>query len=157
MLEVTVVRTVGKDEFSYRRFEQLVQIPAVSKLTPATARQAIAIAFGGTSNATVYDAKAGYGYRVYDKSARKVRLEGEVTMTQANFVNIDERYGDEYEVTIQDYLDINPEGDFEEVGNEIRELFDHEWFQHHQDILQGRNITMTGNFTGYMVVARRNA
>lgn len=75
MLEVQVVRTVGTDGFDYQRFEALVQISAVSKLTPATARQAIAIAFGGTSNATVYDKQAGYGYRVYEKSARKVRFE----------------------------------------------------------------------------------
>jgi len=74
MLEVKVIRTVGKDEFDFERHEALVQIPALSKLTPSAARQAIAIAFGGTSNATVYDAKAGYGYRVYEKSARKVRF-----------------------------------------------------------------------------------
>lgn len=75
MLEVTVIRTVGSNEFDYRRFEQLVQIRGVDTLTPKTARIAIRIAFGGSSNATVYDKKAGYGYRVYDKSARKVKFD----------------------------------------------------------------------------------
>lgn len=72
----------------------------------------------------------------------------------SEFINIDERYGDEYPVIIQDYLDINPEGDFEVVGDEIRELYNEEWFRYHQDIASSRNITMTGNFTGYVVVAR---
>lgn len=75
MLEVQVIRTVGSNEFDYRRFEATVQIPAVSKLTPSTARQAITIAFGDAGNATVCDMKAGYGYRVYEKSARKIRFE----------------------------------------------------------------------------------
>lgn len=75
MLEVKVIRTTGTNEFDYRRHEQLVQIRGVDKLTPKTARQAIAIAFGGTSNASVYDMQAGYGYRVYGSSARKVRME----------------------------------------------------------------------------------
>jgi len=74
-LEVKVVRTVGKDEFDYQRFEQIVRIPSAKKLTPQTARIAIGIAFGGSSNASVYDMSAGYGYRVYDKSARKVHMD----------------------------------------------------------------------------------
>lgn len=75
VLEVKVVRTVGSNEFDYQRFEHLVQIRGVDKLTPKTARQAIAIAFGSTGNASVYDMHAGYGYRVYGSSARKVHME----------------------------------------------------------------------------------
>lgn len=68
MLTVKVVRTVTRPE--YRRFDATVQIPNAAILTPAIARQAIGIAFGGRDGATVWG--DGYGYRVYPNSVRKV-------------------------------------------------------------------------------------
>jgi len=42
-------------------------------------------------------------------------------MNEQIFINISERYGDEVEVTIEDYQDLNPEATFEIIGSEIRE------------------------------------
>lgn len=38
------------------------------------------------------------------------------------FINISERYGEQVEVTIADYQALNPNGCFEIVDNDIREL-----------------------------------
>ena len=66
MLELTVRRTVTSPEFQV--FTQHVSIRA-DKLTPTSARQAIAVAFGsGTGEVTCDD---GYGYKVYPNSVRK--------------------------------------------------------------------------------------
>lgn len=37
------------------------------------------------------------------------------------FINIDERYGEQVEVTIADYRDLNPQGEFEQKVDYIRE------------------------------------
>lgn len=42
------------------------------------------------------------------------------------FVNISERYGDAVEVTIDDYRELNPEGEFVADSDEIREYFSDE-------------------------------
>ncbi len=39
------------------------------------------------------------------------------------FINIDDRYGPQEELTLEDYYWFNPEGDFRIVGDEIREYF----------------------------------
>ena len=39
------------------------------------------------------------------------------------YVNISEKYGDQVKVTIADYKDLNPEGQFEIICDEIRERF----------------------------------
>ena len=75
MLEVTVVRKVG-----YQVHQVQVQLNGVEKLTPASARAAINVAFGGGTGTVWYhdfDYETGerfneFGYRVYEKSARKV-------------------------------------------------------------------------------------
>lgn len=39
--------------------------------------------------------------------------ESETTETpDATYINIDERYGDAYSVTLEDYIELNPDGDF---------------------------------------------
>lgn len=38
------------------------------------------------------------------------------------YINISERYGEQVEVTVSDYQALNPDGQFVEVDNEIREL-----------------------------------
>lgn len=38
------------------------------------------------------------------------------------YINISERYGEQVEATIADYLALNPNGKFIETENEIREL-----------------------------------
>lgn len=69
MLQVTVTRTVTSP--SYQVFTQNVSIRA-EKLTPTSARQAIAAAFGsGTGEVTCSD---GYGYKVYPNSVRKFQV-----------------------------------------------------------------------------------
>jgi hypothetical protein len=45
------------------------------RLTPRMARQALRIAQGNDLTGTVFDRENGYGYRVYARSARKLRLE----------------------------------------------------------------------------------
>ena len=37
------------------------------------------------------------------------------------FINVSDRYGDQVEVTIKDYQELNPDGNFEVKGDEIRE------------------------------------
>lgn len=39
------------------------------------------------------------------------------------YVNISEKYGDRVEVTIADYKELNPDGQFEIICDEIRERF----------------------------------
>lgn len=55
----------------------------------------------------------------------------QTTGTTQTFMNLDERYGDYLQVTIQDYSELNPDGDFEqkedgiyENGELIAELID---------------------------------
>ena len=45
------------------------------RLTPRLARQAARLAVGSDSRVTVWDEVAGIGYRLYKRSARKLRLE----------------------------------------------------------------------------------
>ncbi len=66
MLQVTVQRTVHYPE--YQVFSQTVILNNAKKLTPGTAREAIAIAFGGGTGTVIGN---GYGYRVYPNSHRK--------------------------------------------------------------------------------------
>lgn len=73
MLEVKVVREVTRPH--YQVFTEIIRIPSIDKLTPKIARMAIGTAFGGRDNATVWDMAAGYGYRVYPNTARKVYLD----------------------------------------------------------------------------------
>jgi len=61
MLEVTVTRN---------QHQATVQLPNAEKLTPKSARSAVAIAFGGFTG-TVFD-NAGNIYRITEKSARKL-------------------------------------------------------------------------------------
>jgi hypothetical protein len=39
----------------------------------------------------------------------------------AKFINISERYGGQFNVTVADYKELNPNGKFEIHGDEIRE------------------------------------
>lgn len=71
MLKVTVTRKVTRPD--YQVFTQHVSIPNADRLTPTTARSAIAIAFGsGTGEVTCTD---GYGYKVYANSMRKFQVQ----------------------------------------------------------------------------------
>lgn len=45
------------------------------KLTPKMARQASRVAFGHSNGVTVWDNDFNYGYRLYEKSARKLQPE----------------------------------------------------------------------------------
>ncbi|RLC84855.1 MAG: hypothetical protein DRJ03_13110 [Chloroflexi bacterium] len=54
---------------------ELNGILADEPLTPKMARRAARIANGCGYNATVVDAAAGYGYRLYKESARKIYLD----------------------------------------------------------------------------------
>lgn len=74
MLEVIARRIVTRPE--YRVFEHTVKVNGFDKLTPRAARAALEIAFGNSNSGEVVDHKAGYGYRVYGNSARKINLEG---------------------------------------------------------------------------------
>lgn len=67
MLELTVRRTVTSP--GYQVFTQHVRLSA-EKLTPKSARQAIAIAFGDSGSGEV-TCEDGYGYKVYPNSTRK--------------------------------------------------------------------------------------
>jgi hypothetical protein len=73
MLELTASRTVKEPE--YRILETQVVLHNYSKLTPRVARAALQIAFGNDSGGDVWDHAAGYGYRVYENSERKLRGE----------------------------------------------------------------------------------
>lgn len=42
------------------------------------------------------------------------------------FINISERYGDAVPVTVADYLELNPDGDFMELAAGIFEFFDND-------------------------------
>lgn len=70
MLKVTVTRKVTTPE--YRILQSEVALNGRDKLTPQAARAALEVAFGNASSGEVWDHVAGYGYRVYGKSARKV-------------------------------------------------------------------------------------
>lgn len=72
MLEVRVVRTVHQPE--YQRFESIVIVHGFDKLTPRAARAALEVAFGQPYGGEVWTRDAKYGYRVYPRSARKVKL-----------------------------------------------------------------------------------
>lgn len=69
MLELTVRRTVTRPE--YQVFTQHVIIGS-DKLTPTSARQAIAVAFGSGTGEVIGD--EGYGYKVYPNSVRKFNI-----------------------------------------------------------------------------------
>ena len=71
MLEVTVTRTVTSPE--YRVFETRVQLYGFDRLTPRAARAALEIAFGNSTSGEVWS--EGYGYRIYENSARKLRAD----------------------------------------------------------------------------------
>lgn len=71
MLEVTVKRTVTSPE--YRVFESQVQVYGFDRLTPRAARAALEIAFGQPYGGEVW--WEDYGYKVYERSARKVWAE----------------------------------------------------------------------------------
>lgn len=73
MLEVTVTRTTGSNEFNYRVHEQRVRINGYEKLTPAAAKAAEQIAFGNNGNATVSDGTK--AYRIYPNSVRKIQID----------------------------------------------------------------------------------
>lgn len=76
MLEVAVIRTVTHPD--YQVLQSTVKLNGRDKLTPAAARAALKVAFGNDNGGVVYDYAAGYGYRVYEKSARKInRIETE--------------------------------------------------------------------------------
>jgi len=71
MLEVTVYRKRG-----YQTFQMQVRLPGCTRLTPAAARGALEVAFGQSYGGVVVGDE-GYGYRVYEKSARKFYPERE--------------------------------------------------------------------------------
>lgn len=62
---------------------------------------------------------AGRGGRVYDETALLNQVIAYInsivveTEQAAQFVNTSDRYGDAVTVTVQDYVELNPEGDFE--------------------------------------------
>lgn len=70
MLEITVIRTITRPQ--YQVISNVVKLNGRDKLTPAAARAALKVAFGNDDSGVVYDYAAGYGYRVYAKSARKI-------------------------------------------------------------------------------------
>jgi hypothetical protein len=39
------------------------------------------------------------------------------------FTNISDRYGDAVEVTVEDYQELNPDGEFQETTDSIIEIF----------------------------------
>jgi len=51
---------------------QLHGVPSDERLTPKLARQAARLAIGSSNRYTVWDETAGYGYRLYARSARKL-------------------------------------------------------------------------------------
>lgn len=82
MITVTAVRTVTRPQ--YQRIERTVQLHGFDKLTPRAARAAQEIAFGGSSEGEVWWTRPmtsaddtpemdTYGYRLYAKTARKVK------------------------------------------------------------------------------------
>lgn len=71
MLEVTVTRKVNRP--MYQVFQQTVRIGGYDKLTPAAAKAAERVAFGGNGNATVSDGTT--AYRIYPNSVRKIQID----------------------------------------------------------------------------------
>jgi hypothetical protein len=69
MIEVTVIRRITKPE--YQTLKQTVRIPAYTRLTPLAARAALEIAFGQPYGGDVWHKNT--GYRVYKRSARKIK------------------------------------------------------------------------------------
>lgn len=71
---------------------------------------------------------AGRGKRITDEMDMMRQIEDHLnTIAVVNpvvFVNGDERYGDDVNVTVADYEQLNPEGDFRLVDGEIREYFE---------------------------------
>jgi hypothetical protein len=58
--------------------------------------------------------------RVYPESGFVTEITADEPKTET-YHNIDERYGDAYPVTIADYIELNPTGNFEERDNGIYE------------------------------------
>ena len=61
---------------SANRKSEIVQLRGVmpdTRLTPRLAEQAALVACGGRNSVTVWDSEHGYGYRLYARSARKLR------------------------------------------------------------------------------------
>ena len=52
---------------------QLNGVLPEERLTPQMARRAARVAVGHSNRVTVWDYRASYGYRLYEKSARKIR------------------------------------------------------------------------------------
>lgn len=75
MIEVTATRTVKRP--MYQTFQSQVKLNGYDRLTPKAARGALEVAFGNANGGDVWWPEGGYGYRVYGKSARKLRYEGE--------------------------------------------------------------------------------
>jgi len=69
MLEVTAQRIIRHPERQV--LSSQVKVHGFDSLTPKAARAALEIAFGNSSYGEVVDTQAGYGYTVYEKSARK--------------------------------------------------------------------------------------
>ena len=67
MIEVTVRRIVVSPE--YQLFEKRVKLTGCKRLTPISAREALRLEFGTASGEVWSD---DYGYRVYERSARRV-------------------------------------------------------------------------------------
>jgi hypothetical protein len=71
MLEVTAQRIVTRPQ--YQVFSHQVKVNGFDRLTPRAARAALEIAFGNSNEGVVWGKD--YGYRIYAKSARKIRPE----------------------------------------------------------------------------------
>jgi hypothetical protein len=68
MLEVTAQRIITRPQYQVLSSE--VRLHGFDRLTPRAARAALEIAFGNDNGGVVWG--QGYGYRIYEKSARKV-------------------------------------------------------------------------------------
>lgn len=73
MITVIAKRITKKPE--YEVHQHTVKVNGFNNLTPKAARAALEIAFGNANSGEVIDRRAGYGYRVYAKSARKIQLD----------------------------------------------------------------------------------
>lgn len=85
--------------------------------------------------------------------------------TNNPFINISDEYGDSVPVTLDDYRELNPDGEFEIVGDEIREYY-HEDYDEEDEENDGANWQSAGRLgfthgsreTGYWcVVARKQS